>query len=77
MLNKDLSLVDSVNNVFCSLCKNFTEICRTQPTKAPKDIPGAPDAMSDIVEFEKFVEKYFGLVFNYNTYMWENITDEI
>ena len=70
---KERKLIDAVINTYNQLCSNFMEICRTQPTKKPDEIPGAMEALDAVNEFEEFVKKYFNLVYNSRTYSWEEI----
>ena len=66
-----MEIVELFNNTYYDLTRKFMELCREHPTTPVKDIPEAMDMLKEINEYEVFVKKYFGYVYNINKYCFE------
>ena len=64
-------LVREFNIVRDRLVGDFIYACRKYPNVFWEQIPEAKCAMENIKEFEKFVEKYFGYVYNMEECIFE------
>lgn len=67
--------IDIFTQKYFDLCSDFANFCFFQfkgdETICVKDIPEAVEKMNNAKEFERFVEKYFNLVWDQNIYRFK------